>query len=65
MTPEERARAAYDSWISQVSEEVRRLIDGSPYQALFIELVAAAISDTQDTVALGTGTAELPQQPRP
>jgi hypothetical protein len=60
MTPEERAEAAYQSWISQVSEDVRRLIEGTPYRALFIQVVASAISDTQQTVSLGSGTAELP-----
>jgi len=64
MTPEERAEAAYRLWISKASEEVRRLIDGSAHQQLFIEVVAGAIAGAQETVALGSGTAEMPHGDR-
>jgi hypothetical protein len=60
MLPEERAQEAYQKWIAQVSEEVRQLVDGTPYQRLFVEVVAATIADAQETVTLGAATAELP-----
>jgi len=62
MTPEEKAEAVWQQWISEAGGEVRRLVEGTPLQARFLELVTAAISNTQQTVALGTGSAEI-QQP--
>jgi hypothetical protein len=61
MTPEERAAAAYERWIARAGDDLRRQIDGTPVQQAFIETVAAAIADTQEAVALGTGSAELPR----
>jgi hypothetical protein len=63
MTPEERAATAYQEWISQLDDEARRAIAGTPYQQAFIEVVADAIANAQQTVALGAGTTELPHQP--
>jgi hypothetical protein len=63
MTPKERAEAAYTRWIAQVSDEVRRLVDGTPTRQLFIQEVTAAIEDAQQTVTLGSGTTEIPRHP--
>ena len=60
MTPEERAEAAYRRWLARVSDDVRRLVEGTPHQQAFVEEVAAAIAGAQETVALGAGTTEMP-----
>ena len=63
MTPEERARAAYQSWIAQVGSDVRRLVDGAPAQQAFIEVVAAAIranGDGRELCACGALGRSLP-----
>lgn len=65
MTPEERAEVAYTEWLGRLSEDVRRLMNGSPHRELFVQVVAAAIENAQQTVTLGAGTTELPHHPRP
>lgn len=62
MMPEERAEEAYQRWILQVSDDLRRRIDGTPYHRAFVATVAEVISEVQQTVALGAGTAELPHR---
>ena len=64
MQPEERAEAAYHRWIAQVSDQVRQLVDGTPYRQAFIDVVAEAVSAAQEAVALGTGSPDLPRPPQ-
>jgi hypothetical protein len=58
MMPQDRAEAAYRRWTARMDDDLRQRLDGTPYRDLFIEVVAAAIAEAQETVALGTGSAE-------